>query len=66
MIIGFLILAVLTFVFVMLLVGASIVFCLEQRETKRIAHVDWLSKTGLRESAYLIMLDSPSWTNFCG
>lgn len=63
--IAFLVLAVLIFVFVMLLVGASIVFCLEQRETKRIAHVDWLSKTGLRESAQVVYLGTSSWTNFC-
>lgn len=66
MIIGFLVLAVLIFVFVMLLVGASIVFYLERREIKRIEHVDWLSKTGLRESSRVVYLGTSKWAGYQG
>jgi len=44
----------------------SVIFCVEGREIKKVKHASWLTKVGLKESAYLIHSDLSSWTNFCG
>jgi len=60
------IILVLASIFGIVLIGVSIVFYLEWRETKRIAHFSWLKKAGLRESSHIIYVTTSQWRGYQG